>query len=120
MGAMVIEKHFTLDKLMSGPDHKASLDPKELCSLVSSIRLIESALGDGIKIPKPAEMEIMRVARKSIFTAEKIPKGTVISAKMLSLKRPGNGLQPSELAKVIGKKVKRDLPRDLMLKRSHI
>jgi N-acetylneuraminate synthase/N,N'-diacetyllegionaminate synthase len=112
MGACVIEKHFTLDKLMDGPDHKASLDPDELKELIQSIRNIEKAFGTGIKEPSPCEEKVKTVARKSIVAKLNLKQGTVINSSMLDLKRPGTGLEPKYLNMIIGKQLKKDLVKD--------
>jgi N,N'-diacetyllegionaminate synthase len=94
MGATIIEKHFTLDRNMQGPDHKASLEPLALKKMIEGIRNIERALGDGIKIPSPGEIKNKVAARKSIVAAKHISKGEVLSDENLTVKRPGDGLSP--------------------------
>ena len=116
LGAVVIEKHFTLDKNLPGPDHKASLNPEELKEMVNAIRLIEKALGDGIKRPTPEEEKIKKVARRSLVANVDIPKGTVIKKEMIAIKRPGTGIEPKYLNVVIGKRAKRDIKKDEVLK----
>ncbi len=106
MGADVIEKHFTLDKNMEGPDHKVSIEPGELQYLVKSIRKIEAALGDGKKIPTIEENEVAKLVRKSIFAKDDIAANEEITKDKLEIKRPGNGLPPSSLHLVIGEKTK--------------
>lgn len=93
-GAVLIEKHFTLDRTMEGPDHKASLEPAELEAMVASIRAVELALGDGVKRPTPSEVKNKTVARKSIVAACDIAEGEVFSSEKLAIKRPGNGKSP--------------------------
>ena len=115
VGAEVIEKHFTLDNNMEGPDHKASLEPDELVKLVKSIRNIELAMGNGEKIPSPKEIKIMKVVRKSIVTKEAINKGTIISEDMLCYKRPGTGIEPKSIHLVINRVSVKDLPKDHVL-----
>jgi sialic acid synthase SpsE len=115
MGARIIEKHFTLDKSLPGPDHQASLAPDELRSLIHSIREVESGMGDGIKRPTPSEEETRDVARRSIITRQEILKGTTIERQMLVFKRPGNGIPPSKLAEIVGRKVTRTIPADSKL-----
>jgi N,N'-diacetyllegionaminate synthase len=115
MGAVVIEKHFTLDKNMSGPDHKASLDPEELAQMVKSIRNIEKSLGDGKKEPSPSEKENKFIARKSIVAACKIEKGELFSEKNLTTKRPGSGISPMQWYEVIGKAAIRDFEEDELI-----
>lgn len=102
MGAEVIEKHFTLDKNMEGPDHKASLDPKELKEMVSSIRQVEVAMGDGIKRPNPSEQKISKVVQKSIIASRSISKGEILSEKNLTVKRLGYGLSATYWDVVVG------------------
>ncbi|AZR73886.1 N-acetylneuraminate synthase [Anoxybacter fermentans] len=116
LGAKVIEKHFTLDKSMEGPDHKASLEPDELKLLVQSIRNVEKALGDGIKRPAKSEIKNLPVARKSIVAARDIKKGQVLSRDLLEIKRPGDGIEPKFIDKILGFKVNRYIRRDEVLK----
>jgi N,N'-diacetyllegionaminate synthase len=112
LGAEVIEKHFTLDRSMEGPDHAASLEPHELAEMVSSIRNIEKALGDGEKRPSPSEIENIKIARKSLFYNDELKEGTVIEGFMLSAKRPGTGVSPMQIDKIIGKALKRNVKRE--------
>ncbi|MDN3379111.1 MULTISPECIES: N-acetylneuraminate synthase [unclassified Pseudoalteromonas] len=93
-GAVLIEKHFTVDKTLPGPDHKASLDPKELKAMVDGIRTVEKVLGDGIKGPRPSEVKNKSVARKSLVAASTIAIGELFSEDNVSVKRPGNGIKP--------------------------
>ena len=102
MGASIIEKHFTLDKAMEGPDHKASLEPEELEAMVKSIRNIELALGCSVKKPSPSEIPNMSVARKSIVAACPIKKGMVLGTENLAVKRPGDGISPMRWDEIIG------------------
>jgi N,N'-diacetyllegionaminate synthase len=106
LGACVIEKHFTLNKKLPGPDHRASLDPNELKTLVKGIREIESALGDGIKKPTPEEENLRKFVRKKLVACAEIPKGTIITEEMVTPKRVGieEGLEPKYLYNVLGKK----------------
>lgn len=115
LGAEVIEKHFTLDRNMEGPDHKASLEPDELKEMVSSIRNIEKALGSGEKTPSPSERKNIAVARKSIVAAVKIHKGEILSEKNITVKRPGSGISPMKWNEVIGQKACRDFEEDEMI-----
>lgn len=115
LGATVIEKHFTLDKTLPGPDHVASLDPQELKDMVRVIRNIEAALGDGNKLPSPSELKNINIARKSIHLAKDIAKDTVLSWDDLIVKRPGDGLNPMLIESIVGCKVKVDLKEDTML-----
>lgn len=115
LGATVIEKHFTLDKTMIGPDHLASLEPKELKELVDSIRNIENALGNAVKIPSPSESKNIKIARKSIHLASDIKKGHAFTSDDLIIKRPGNGINPLLIDEIIGCVAKEDLKEDTML-----
>lgn len=105
LGATYIEKHITLDKNMDGPDHKASMNPKEFKDYVTSIRRAEIILGDGNKVPTKNEREIMKTVRRSILAGRRLEAGTVISEEMLVFKRPGDGISPSQVDKVVGKKI---------------
>jgi N-acetylneuraminate synthase len=111
-GATIIEKHFTVDKTLRGPDHRASLEPAELAALVRGIRTVETALGDGEKRPMPSEMETRQVARKSLVAARAIRAGERLTADLLAVKRPGTGIPPGELSRVLGHTVLRDLAAD--------
>lgn len=115
LGATIIEKHFTLDVEMEGPDHKASLDPVELKAMIIAIRNIEKAMGDGIKKPSPSESKNINIARKSIHLTKNLPKGHIITEIDLIMKRPGNGISSSFFENVIGKKLVSDLSEDHML-----
>jgi len=115
MGACVIEKHFTLNKKLPGPDHKASLGPEELKAMVRGIRNIQAALGDGTKKPTPSEMETAKVARKSIVAAKNIKKGTEIREDMLVIKRPGTGIAPKYFNEILGKKAKKDIKKEFLI-----
>lgn len=112
LGACVIEKHFTLDKNMQGPDHKASLNPEELRNLVTGIRKIEMALGTGVKSPTGSEKMNLVVVRKSIVAARRIKKGEELTSENLTTKRPAGGISPMKWPKVIGKKATRDYIED--------
>ena len=103
LGAAIIEKHFTLDKTLPGPDHQASLEPHELRAMVQAIRDIEQALGHGIKRPSPSEINNIPVARKSIVAARAIKKGEIFSEENLTVKRPGSGISPMQWDEIIGK-----------------
>lgn len=112
MGASVIEKHFTLNKTMDGPDHKASLEPKELKAMVAAIRNIEKAHGDGIKKISPSEVKNKTVARKSIVAARHIRAGEIFSEENITTKRPGNGLSPMRWDDVVGAVSRKDYAED--------
>jgi len=103
MGATVIEKHFTLDRTLPGPDHAASLEPKELIEMVSAIRNIGIAMGNGVKKPSHSEEKNIQIARKSIVAKKPIAKGVVFTEKNLTVKRPGNGVSPMVWDNIIGK-----------------
>lgn len=115
LGARVIEKHFTIDRNMEGPDHKASLEPAELKEMVNAIRNIEIALGDGIKKLTPSEEKNMKVARKSLMCKEPIKKGEIFTENNLVAKRPGTGVSPKLWDEIIGKKANRDYGKDEMI-----
>lgn len=111
LGATVIEKHFTLDKSMEGPDHKASLDPEELKQMVNSIRNIEKALsGSGIKEPSASELKNIQIARKSIHTNKPLEKGTVLKKEDLIMMRPGDGISPMDIDLYLEKQIANNLP----------
>lgn len=109
LGAEVVEKHFTLDKSMDGPDHKASLDPGELRKLISSIRNIESALGDGEKRPSQSETPNIPIVRKSIHLKNNMSEGQVIEEKDLVMLRPGDGISPMDIAKILQRRTAKNL-----------
>lgn len=134
LGACMIEKHFTLDRNMEGPDHKASLEPDELKQLVDEIREIEArmangesrktilgeldiaeVLGDGVKKPTPSELEVAKIARKSIVAAIDIKAGEIIAANMLKIKRPGTGILPKFLHEIVERKAKENILKDELL-----
>lgn len=113
LGASVIEKHFTLDNTMEGPDHAASLDPQQLKEMVKAIRNIEQAIsGDGIKKPSTSEMKNIEIARKSIVASVSISKGAILTEKNVTIKRPGTGISPMKWDEVIGKVALRDYSTD--------
>ena len=113
MGASVIEKHFTLDRTMKGPDHPFAIEPRELAELVRHVRDVESAMGDGRKLgPSPEEMEFYEKARRSIHAAMDIPEGTVITEEMLVIKRPGYGIRPKFIDLLVGRKASRNIEAD--------
>lgn len=135
LGASMIEKHFTLDKNLPGPDHKASLESKELKALVDEIRRIEErlangekseniikelnideALGNGIKKPNASEIEVAKVVRKSIIAKKEIKKGEILKEDALTIKRPGTGIKPKFFNEIIGKKAKKNIKKDELIK----
>jgi N,N'-diacetyllegionaminate synthase len=115
MGATVIEKHFTLDKNLPGPDHRASLDPAELAAMVRAVRNVEAALGSGIKDVADAERSNIAVARKSIVAARAIRKGEILTEENITVKRPGNGISPMLWDSVIGTPAAADFAYDQLI-----
>lgn len=115
LGASVIEKHFTLDRSLPGPDHRASLEPEELKAMVSGIRNIEKAMGDGIKRPGPSELKNKPIARKSLVAAQPIKVGDPFTSENLVAKRPGTGVSPMRWDEVIGRKAPRDFDEDELI-----
>jgi len=115
MGASCIEKHFTLDSKMKGPDHKASLEPHHLEAMVKAIRNIELAIGDGIKKISKSEMQNIKIIRKSIVAKTKIKKGEVLNEKNIIVKRPGNGISPMKWDDVLGTKATKDYNEDELI-----
>lgn len=115
LGAQVIEKHFTLDKNLPGPDHRASLDPAELAAMVKAVRHIETALGSGEKKVAESERPNIEVARKSIVAARTIAKGETFTEENITVKRPGNGISPMLWDSVIGQTAKKDFPYDSLI-----
>jgi sialic acid synthase SpsE len=111
-GATVIEKHFTLDRTMRGPDHAASIEPDDLARLVAGIRQVERALGDGCKLPSAAEIANRPVARKSLCAAHDLQAGAVLKFEDILVKRPGTGLSPFELWDMIGRRLSTPLSAD--------
>jgi len=115
LGATIIEKHFTLDRNLEGPDHKASLEPDELTQMVKSIRLVESSLGSGIKKPSPSEEKNKTIARKSIVAKKAIKSGEILTEENITVKRPGNGISPMQWNEIIGSKAVRDFNEDELI-----
>jgi len=116
MGATVIEKHFTLDRTLPGPDHAASLEPDELNAMVAAIRNIEKSMGDGVKKPSQREIKNMPIVRKSIVAKKSIKKGELFSEENLTVKRPGTGISPMEWFELVGQKSKQNYqPDDLIV-----
>ncbi|MEA5058565.1 N,N'-diacetyllegionaminic acid synthase [bioreactor metagenome] len=116
LGATVIEKHFTLDRTMEGPDHKASLEPGDLAAMVTSIRNIEKALGNGLKTVSESEKKNLAVARKSIVARRAIKAGETFSDENLTIKRPGNGINPMHWFEVLGRTAMQDFAEDEMIR----
>jgi N,N'-diacetyllegionaminate synthase len=120
LGAEIIEKHFTLDRNMEGPDHKASLQPEELKQMVIAIRNIELALGDGIKQPSGSEKKNIPIARKSLVTTHKLEAGHIITSNDITAKRPGNGISPMRIHEVIGRTLVTSVEEDEVLTEEHL
>jgi N-acetylneuraminate synthase/N,N'-diacetyllegionaminate synthase len=116
LGARIIEKHFTLDRSMAGPDQQASLEPEEFRRMVSAVRNVEKSMGNGRKKPGKSERRVALVARKSIMAAADFIKGTRLSPEMLAVKRPGTGIEPKYISKIIGRKIKKDIKKDQLIK----
>ena len=112
LGAAAVEKHFTLDRNMPGPDHRASVEPAELAALVRSVRAANAALGDGIKRPAECELPNLPLIRKSLVAARDLRKGAVLTRDMIELKRPQGGIEPQDLEKVLGLRLTRDVGED--------
>jgi N,N'-diacetyllegionaminate synthase len=115
LDACVLEKHITLDRNMPGPDHKASIEPRELAAMVYAIRTVQSALGDGRKHPVESEKGVAAVARKSLVAARNILRGETVKEKDIILRRPGTGLSPSMLERVVGQKARVNIPKGQLL-----
>jgi N-acetylneuraminate synthase len=111
-GAQIIEKHFTIDRALPGPDHKASLEPEELYQLVQQIRDVEQSLGDGIKKPSASELKNREVVRKSLIAAKTIKIGDLFTKENLTCKRPGNGVSPFKYWQILGQVSTRDYAQD--------
>jgi N,N'-diacetyllegionaminate synthase len=112
LGAAAIEKHFTLDRTMQGPDHRASVEPPELKRLVEGTRLAHAALGDGVKRPAPCELPNLPLIRKSLVANGALHRGTRLTRAMIEIKRPTGGVEPGDLPKVLGRELRRDLEDD--------
>ncbi|MGC9162227.1 MAG: N-acetylneuraminate synthase [Thiomonas sp.] len=115
LGACVIEKHLTLDRNLPGPDHRASSEPTEFAALVRDIRCVEAMLGDGVKAPRPDELEVRQVARRSVVLATALPAGAVLAREHLLLRRPASGIAAAELDRVLGRRLARALPAGAVL-----
>jgi sialic acid synthase SpsE len=120
LGAEVIEKHFTLDRSLPGPDHSASLEPVELRQMVTAIRHVEAALGTGIKAPAPCELPNISVARKSVVAARTLLTGHQLVTGDLEIKRPGNGLAPKLLPTLIGRILRANVAKDEVINWDHL
>jgi N-acetylneuraminate synthase len=120
LGAEVIEKHFTLDRSLPGPDHAASLEPAELQQMVAAIRHVEVALGNGIKVPAACELPNISVARKSVVAARSLPEGHRLATGDLEIKRPGNGLAPKLLPSLLGRTLSAGVAKDEVISWNHL
>jgi N,N'-diacetyllegionaminate synthase len=120
LGACVVEKHFTLDRSLPGPDHRASLIPSEMAELVNTIRRVEMALGDGIKRPMPSELGNKAVMQKSVVARRPIPAGHFIQAEDLACKRPATGLSPAWFDRVVGKRTRNSMSADHIIEMADI
>jgi len=115
MGACVIEKHFTLDRALPGPDQRASLEPRELEALVRGIRIVEAALGDGRKEPTPGEAGTIAAARKCLVSAREIPAGTTLTQELIAVRRSGAGLPPAMRSSIVGRTVRVSIPEGTLI-----
>jgi N,N'-diacetyllegionaminate synthase len=109
LGSSILEKHFTLDRSLPGPDHAASLEPEELAAMIRGVREVEAALGDGCKRPAPAEQDTADVARRSLVAARDLPRGTTLGSEHIAILRPGTGLPPALLPQLLGRQVRVDV-----------
>lgn len=115
MGACVVEKHYTLDRNLPGPDHIASVEPDEFTRLVRGIRVVESAMGDGRKVPAASEANTAAVARRSLVAASSVRRGTVLTNELIAVRRPGTGLPPSMREQLVGRIAREDIPAGALL-----
>ena len=120
LGACVVEKHITLDRTLPGPDHRASSEPAEFAALAQDIRRIEAMLGDGVKVPRPDEIDVLKVARRSVVLATALPAGTVLRREHLQLRRPASGIPAAEFDTVIGQRLRADAPAGTVLQWAHL
>ena len=116
LGAQIIEKHLTLDNNFNGPDHKSSLNPQDFKLMVKYIRQTEKSLGNGIKIQNKYEKKNINIVRKSIVAKNNIKKGELFSVKNLSFKRPGYGISPMKIMRILGKRAKKNFKKDDLIK----
>jgi N-acetylneuraminate synthase/N,N'-diacetyllegionaminate synthase len=120
LGAVIIEKHFTIDKTLPGPDHKASLDPNELSTMIKEIRNVETILGSFDKKPSQSEKQFINLIRKSIVAKKDIDKGSTITEEFITIKRPGTGLNPIFFEEILGKKAKENIKKDTIIQKNLI
>jgi len=120
LGAVIIEKHFTLDRSLPGPDHQASLEPGELAQMIADIRAVERSLGSGEKVPRPCELTVRDLVRRSVTLRRPLRAGEALTREDLVVLRPGTGIPPRDLPRLAGRRVRRDLPAGAMLEWSDI
>ena len=120
LGACVLEKHFTISRKLEGPDHKASLEPSELKQMIEEIKKVDKILGSFEKKPTKSEKEVMKLVRKSLVAKIDIRKGSRITKEMIEIKRPGIGIQPADLDKIIGKKIKKHILKDEIIQKNMV
>ena len=120
LGACVVEKHITLDRTLPGPDHRASSEPAEFAALAQDIRRIEAMLGDGVKVPRPDEIDVRAVARRSVVLAIALPAGSVLRREHLQLRRPASGIPAAEFDTIIGQHLRTDAPAGTVLQWAHL
>lgn len=120
LGATVVEKHLTLDCRMAGPDHSASLEPAPFARMVQGIRRVSAMLGDGVKAPRPDELDTARVARRSVVTTQAIAAGTVLTAEMLACRRPATGIAPRELPGLVGRRALKAMAPGAVVQWDHV
>jgi N-acetylneuraminate synthase/N,N'-diacetyllegionaminate synthase len=120
LGASILEKHFTTDRNLPGPDHKASLEPHELRRLVAEVRAVEASLGDGVKVPRPPEIELAKAARRSLHASRRLRAGHVIAESDFAALRPGTGCSPARLPHIVGRRLRVDLEAGQMLYESDL
>jgi sialic acid synthase SpsE len=119
-GASLLEKHFTLDRTLPGPDHRASLEPGDLIQLVAAVRETEAAMGDGVKQPAASEAANVRLVRRSVHAARLLPAGHVLALQDLVALRPGNGLPPSTINRLLGRSLRVQVAPGEMLREEHL
>ncbi|NPV50425.1 MAG: N-acetylneuraminate synthase [Candidatus Methanofastidiosum sp.] len=115
LGACIIEKHFTISKKYEGPDHKISLDPEEFRNMIDSIRIVEKALGNGVKVPTNEEEEMKKIVRKSIVSKYDLAKGTIITKDLIDIKRPGIGIESKYIQDILGRKTVKEIKKNQLL-----
>lgn len=120
MGATVIEKHFTLDRGLPGPDHQASIESAELARMIAEIRIVETGLGDGRKIPRPSELPVRDLVRRSVTLVRNLPAGRVLVREDVALLRPGTGIPPKDLTRILGRRIRTPLSSGTVLEWEHL